>query len=133
MARLLLCLAGPAHVVFLLITKWISPDFYLTPLFVFCYLSISILQVAAVLQLCDNFVHWLWSLGVDPDNTAIPFLTAIADLFGSVLLALTFVLLYQVSDPNAINSPDPVVASYSVPDISTDLLSEIYNQSARAD
>ena len=101
MARLLLLLAGPAHVVFLLITKLISPDFFLTPSFVFLYLVISILQVGVLLQSCDNFVHWLWSLGVDPDNTAIPFLTAIADLIGSILLALTFLLLFQLGDPNA--------------------------------
>lgn len=104
MARLLLFLAGPAHIVFLLITKLISPDFFVTPPFVFCYLLISVSQVGILLQACDNFVHWLWSIGVDPDNTAIPFLTAIADLIGSVLLALVFVLLYQIGDPNAMNA-----------------------------
>lgn len=101
MARLLLFLAGPAHIVFLLITKFISPDLFLTPSFVILYLVISVMQVGILLQSCDNFVHWLWSLGVDPDNTAIPFLTAIADLIGSILLALTFLLLFQLGDPNA--------------------------------
>lgn len=130
MARLLLFLAGPAHVVFLLITKFISPDFFFTPSFIFCYLLISILQVAILLQACDSFVHWLWSLGVDPDNTAIPFLTAIADLIGSILLALVFVLLYHIGDPNAMNTAnhDP---GYQL-EIDADFLAELYNHSSRA-
>ena len=132
MARLLLLLAGPAHVVFLLITKLISPDFFLTPSFVFLYLLISVVQVGILLQSCDNFVHWLWSLGVDPDNTAIPFLTAIADLIGSVLLALTFVLLFQLGDPNAMVK----ITVFSSTDgadhaLIKGLVANLYNSSAR--
>ena len=44
-------------------------------------------------------VHFLfWRLGFDPDNIAIPFLTALGDLLGTGLLAAGFVFLYYVGD-----------------------------------
>jgi solute carrier family 41 len=39
-------------------------------------------------------VLWLWLSGIDPDNAAIPYLTAMGDLAGGALLAITF----RVSD-----------------------------------
>lgn len=66
------------------------------------YVFIALLQVAILLQIAYNFVHWLWKMGVDPDNSAIPFLTAFADLIGSILLATAFVFLMSVGDPNAV-------------------------------
>jgi solute carrier family 41 len=39
-------------------------------------------------------VFWLWRRKIDPDNSAIPFLTALGDLLGTSLLALAFHLLY---------------------------------------
>ena len=44
--------------------------------------------------------HWLinymWKCSIDPDNSAIPYLTALGDLLGGGLLALAFELLYLV-------------------------------------
>lgn len=101
MARILICLAIPSHLTFLLVTEWVNKRFFLTLPFITIYLLIGAIHVAVLLQLAYNFVHWLWKVGVNPDNTAIPFLTAFADLVGSVLLFTSFVLLYLAGDPNA--------------------------------
>ena len=42
-------------------------------------------------------VHLLWRRGSDPDNSAIPYLTAVGDLLGTVLLALAFFVLTLLS------------------------------------
>lgn len=43
-------------------------------------------------------VHWMWKNGDDPDNFAIPYLTALGDLLGTSLLALAFYVLYSIGD-----------------------------------
>lgn len=43
-------------------------------------------------------VHWFWGKGLDPDNHTIPYLTALGDLLGTFLLAITFTLLYVIGD-----------------------------------
>ena len=101
MARLLLFMALPAHVLFLLVTEWFNENYYFTPAFITIYLGVCFFQVTFLLQLAYNFVHWLWRVGVNPDNSAIPFLTAFADLIGAVLLASAFVFLYLIGDVNA--------------------------------
>lgn len=46
-------------------------------------------------------VHYIWKHGDDPDNVAIPYLTAIGDLLGTAFLALAFHLLYLAGDRDA--------------------------------
>ena len=46
-------------------------------------------------------VHWLWRIGDDPDNCAIPYMTAIGDLLGTGLLAAAFQILWLVGDRDA--------------------------------
>lgn len=46
-------------------------------------------------------VHLIWRLGDDPDNIAIPYLTAIGDLIGTAFLAVAFHLLYLIGDKDA--------------------------------
>ena len=50
-------------------------------------------QVAILLYTANGMVHFLWARGNDPDNSSIPYLTAIGDLLGTSLLALTFFFL----------------------------------------
>jgi solute carrier family 41 len=38
-------------------------------------------------------IHLMWKKKKDPDNAAIPYLTAVGDLIGSVFLGLAFVIL----------------------------------------
>ena len=47
---------------------------------------------------CHVMIGWMWSRGTDPDNSAIPYLTALGDLLGTGFLAVAFHLLYLVGD-----------------------------------
>lgn len=44
-------------------------------------------------------IHVMWKYKIDPDNSAIPFLTALGDLFGSCLLAVAFTFMISVGKP----------------------------------
>lgn len=44
-------------------------------------------------------IHAMWKFKIDPDNSAIPFLTALGDLFGSCLLAVAFAFMIWVGRP----------------------------------
>ena len=43
-------------------------------------------------------IHLMWKRSIDPDNSAIPYLTALGDLLGGGLLALAFEILFLISD-----------------------------------
>ncbi len=43
----------------------------------------------------------MWKHSIDPDNSAIPYLTALGDLLGGGLLALTFEILFAIYGPEA--------------------------------
>jgi solute carrier family 41 len=43
-------------------------------------------------------IYWMWLRRMDPDNSAIPYLTALGDLLGISLLAMAFGVLYSVGD-----------------------------------
>jgi len=47
-----------------------------------------------LLYLANWIVHLFWNSGKDPDNFAIPYLTAIGDLLGTAFLAVAFHMLY---------------------------------------
>lgn len=44
-------------------------------------------------------IHVMWKYKIDPDNAAIPFLTALGDLFGSCFLAIAFVFMISIGSP----------------------------------
>ena len=55
-------------------------------------------QVVILLLVADWLVHVVWRIGVDPDNVAIPFLTALGDLLGTGLLTLGFQIMWFLGD-----------------------------------
>jgi solute carrier family 41 len=57
-----------------------------------------LLQVAILLYLAYVITYYFWSRNVDPDNSAIPYLTALGDLLGVMLLGITYEFLYLVGD-----------------------------------
>ena len=57
-----------------------------------------VLQVGALLYIAYIMIHWMWKRKVDPDNSAIPYLTSLGDLLGISLLAIAFHFLYLVGD-----------------------------------
>ncbi|KFO19623.1 Solute carrier family 41 member 1 [Fukomys damarensis] len=54
--------------------------------------------VLILLYIADWMVHWMWGRGLDPDNFSIPYLTALGDLLGTGLLALSFHVLWLIGD-----------------------------------
>merc|ERR1711936_27902 len=75
-------------------------------LFMVLYLVAAVMQVAILLYLAQLVVYWMWKRGTDPDNAAIPYLTAIGDLVGTSLLAVAFIVLEQVGDMSLVNLED---------------------------
>uniref|UniRef100_A0A0M3I223 Divalent cation transporter n=1 Tax=Ascaris lumbricoides TaxID=6252 RepID=A0A0M3I223_ASCLU len=101
-ARVLLMLVVPGHIIF----NWLIRALYSgeTPpsgaLFTSLYLLAALLQVMLILYVCQWLVALMWWLEVDPDNAAIPYLTALGDLSGTFLLFITFLFLswFQKND-----------------------------------
>uniref|UniRef100_A0ABK0LGX5 Solute carrier family 41 member n=1 Tax=Rattus norvegicus TaxID=10116 RepID=A0ABK0LGX5_RAT len=55
-------------------------------------------KVLILLYIADWMVNWMWGRGLDPDNFSIPYLTALGDLLGTGLLALSFHVLWLIGD-----------------------------------
>lgn len=97
-ARLLLLLLIPGQLIFVAVIDSVEGkgDAFHGP-FVALYVVAAFIQVCILLYVARVLVYTLWSRGVDPDNAAIPFLTALGDLFGGGLLALVFWILSVIS------------------------------------
>ncbi|XP_077539709.1 solute carrier family 41 member 1-like isoform X3 [Haemaphysalis longicornis] len=98
-ARVLLLMVVPGQLVFTYGIRLLKAGHTsITPVFLAVYLAAALLQVLLLLYVAHVMVHWMWSRGVDPDNSAIPYLTALGDLTGTALLALAFLLLDALGD-----------------------------------
>lgn len=51
-----------------------------------------------MLYIAQLMVVWMWIRGIDPDSSAIPYLTAAGDLIGTALLGIAFHLLNAIGD-----------------------------------
>lgn len=99
-ARILLLVVIPGQLIFLTATDLLRyGTFNVTPLFGFLYVLVALVQVAVLLFLSRSLVYWLWWWRVDPDNAAIPFITAAGDFTGTGLLTVAFFALETVADP----------------------------------
>ncbi|XP_060897457.1 solute carrier family 41 member 3-like [Labrus mixtus] len=97
-ARVLVILVVPGHLLFLYFIHLLQGGHTaMTPTFIICYLSAALLQVVILLYAASLMVRWLWRRGQDPDNFSIPYLTALGDLLGTGLLALSFRLILMLS------------------------------------
>lgn len=98
-ARVLLLMVVPGHLVFTYGIRLLKAGHTsITPIFLSVYLSAAVIQVFLLLYIAHVMVHWMWSQCVNPDNSAIPYLTALGDLIGTALLALSFCLLDRLGD-----------------------------------
>lgn len=97
-ARILLLLLIPGQIVFVYSICGLEAEILPTATFMFAYIAASFLQVFILLYLCQILVNWMWSRGSDPDNAAIPYLTAIGDLLGTAFLTIAFILLQLMGD-----------------------------------
>ncbi|XP_072540715.1 solute carrier family 41 member 1-like [Salminus brasiliensis] len=93
-ARVLLLLVIPGHILFLYTVYLLQGGHAaMTPAFICCYLLAAMLQVLILLYVADVLVRLMWRCGLDPDTFSIPYLTALGDLLGTSLLALTFIVI----------------------------------------
>ncbi|XP_069693795.1 solute carrier family 41 member 1-like isoform X2 [Periplaneta americana] len=98
-ARVLMVMVVPGHLIFVFTITFIQGgNASLTTLFVSSYLTAALIQVAILLYVAYVITYYFWSRKVDPDNSTIPYLTALGDLLGIVLLGITFEFLYLVGD-----------------------------------
>jgi len=97
-SRILLMLLVPGQIIFVYVICMLRAEIFPTPIFLLSYLVASFFQVFLLLYLCQILVYWMWSRGSDPDNAAIPYLTAIGDLLGTGFLAIAFIFLHLVGD-----------------------------------
>ncbi|GFS39494.1 solute carrier family 41 member 2 [Trichonephila inaurata madagascariensis] len=81
--RILIAIAVPGHLIFITCVHFLKSTYTpLTAEFLIFYLIAALLQVALLLYMAHCFVHWLWKWGFDPDDAAIPYLTAFWGLKG---------------------------------------------------
>ncbi|PSN55408.1 Solute carrier family 41 member 1 [Blattella germanica] len=93
---------GKGHLIFIYSIKYMKAGHTsFTILFVIVYIIAALVQVAALLYIAYIMIHWMWKRKIDPDNSAIPYLTSLGDLLGISLLAIAFHFLYLVGDKDA--------------------------------
>lgn len=99
-ARILILMSIPGQVLFIFVADYIHmSESTIGAPFVFSYLFVSLIQVMLLLYIAHIIIHAMWKWKIDPDNSAIPYLTAFGDLFGSSLLALAFLFLKGIGHP----------------------------------
>ncbi|XP_054710624.1 solute carrier family 41 member 1-like [Uloborus diversus] len=92
--RILVLIAVPGHLIFISCVHFLKSTYTpLTAEFLLFYLIAAILQVSILLYMAHCFVHWLWKWGFDPDDAAIPYLTAFGDLLGTGFLLVAFLAM----------------------------------------
>ncbi|BES91227.1 solute carrier family 41 [Nesidiocoris tenuis] len=103
-SRALLSLVIPGHLIFAGVIVWLREGAISTsPTFYFFYLLAASFQVGILLYAAYILTHFFWKMGTNPDNSTIPYLTAMGDLLGIILLGL----VYQVVEGN--KNPENVV------------------------
>ncbi|KAG7198276.1 hypothetical protein KM043_005679 [Ampulex compressa] len=98
-ARVLLLMVIPGHLTFSYTISYLQAGHTsFTPIFIIVYLAAAMLQVILLLYIAQLMVVWMWTRGMDPDSSAIPYLTAAGDLIGTALLGIAFHILYAIGD-----------------------------------
>lgn len=98
-ARVLLMMVIPGHLIFGYTISYLQAGHTsFTPIFITIYLAAALLQVILLLYIARLMVVWMWTRGMDPDSSAIPYLTAAGDLIGTALLGIAFHILYAIGD-----------------------------------
>ena len=104
MARLLMMVIVPAHLFYMAIIFTLQStfdfNFVVTGPFMSVYIIAVVLQLALLLYLAYISVFWAWKHRINPDNSAIPFTSALADVFGNCLMAVAFTFLKWINDEN---------------------------------
>lgn len=98
-AQMLMLMVIPGHLIFSYTISYLQAGHTsFTFIFMVVYLSVALLQVFLLLYIAQIMTLSMWKHGIDPDNSAIPYLTAIGDLLGTLLLGVAFQILYLIGD-----------------------------------
>lgn len=96
-ARILIIMALVGELVFIFLADYIKHgQSLLNVYFVVSYLLMAVLQVMLLLYVAHIIIHAMWRYKIDPDNSAIPYLTALGDLTGTMFLAFAFWFLSSI-------------------------------------
>ncbi|KAL5278133.1 hypothetical protein ACFFRR_003029 [Megaselia abdita] len=96
-ARILLAMSIPGQIIFSYVANFIhTSDPSISIPFELSYLCASTIQIMLLLYVAHIIIHAMWKYKIDPDNSAIPYLTALGDLSGSCLLLLAFMFLESI-------------------------------------
>ncbi|XP_017778722.1 PREDICTED: solute carrier family 41 member 1-like isoform X1 [Nicrophorus vespilloides] len=98
-ARMLMLMVVPGHLIFSYTISYLQAGHTsFTPIFMLVYLAAALVQVFLLLYIAQVIIVWMWEMGTDPDNSAIPYLTAFGDLLGTLLLGIAFQILFLIGD-----------------------------------
>lgn len=107
-ARILILMSIPGQVLFIYVADYIHmSESTIGAPFVLSYLLVSLIQIMLLLYIAHVIIHAMWKWKIDPDNSAIPYLTALGDLLGSSLLALAFLFIQSIGHPYGGPMVDP--------------------------
>ncbi|KOX73659.1 Solute carrier family 41 member 2 [Melipona quadrifasciata] len=96
-ARILICMAIFGETIFIFAADYIrNGTSTLRIYFVVSYIVMAVLQVMLLLYVAHVIIHAMWRYKIDPDNSAIPYLTALGDLSGTIFLAIAFWFLISI-------------------------------------
>lgn len=89
----------PGQVLFILAADYIHVgQITIGAAFILSYSAVSLLQICLLLYTAHVIIHAMWKWKIDPDNSAIPYLTALGDLLGSSLLFGAFYFLQRIGE-----------------------------------
>lgn len=101
-SKLLMLMVVPGQIIFIYTIGYLKAGHTsLTTLFTTTYMAVALLQVFLLLTISHYLIVWMWKLKIDPDNSAIPYLTALGDLLGTALLGVAFHLLDAIGDKDS--------------------------------
>ncbi|XP_046746024.1 solute carrier family 41 member 1-like [Diprion similis] len=96
-ARILMGMSLPGQLVFIFAADYIQWGYSTLHIyFILSYLAAALVQLMLLLYTAHIIIHAMWRYKIDPDNSAIPYLTSLGDLSGSLLLAGAFKMLQSV-------------------------------------
>ncbi|CAK9826057.1 Solute carrier family 41 member 1 [Anthophora retusa] len=96
-SRILICMAIVGELIFIFLADYIKHGVSTVNVyFVVSYIVVAVLQVLLLLYVAHIIIHAMWRYKIDPDNSAIPYLTALGDLSGTIFLAAAFWFLISI-------------------------------------
>lgn len=96
-SRILILMSIPGQMLFIFLADFIHMSrMTVGAPFFLSYLTVSLVQVILLMFTAHVIIHAMWRFKIDPDTSAIPYLTALGDVMGSCLLLGAFAFLREI-------------------------------------